>query len=80
MLVGCKCDGSIFRQERNINRGEYLHSKSARESTYPKQPFKDREGGSASPSKAQIAEHQSGKAECEIRKSLQPRLPHANVL
>ena len=57
MLVGCKCDGSIFRWERNINRGEYLHPKSARESTYPKQPFKDREGGSASPSKAHIAEH-----------------------
>lgn len=43
-LVGCVCERSIFRQGKNINRGEYLHHKSPRKSTYPKQPLKDREG------------------------------------
>lgn len=38
------CDRTIFRRERNINRGEYLCHKSAGENTYPKQPLKDREG------------------------------------
>lgn len=40
----CMCDRSIFRQESSINRSEYLHHKSPKQSTYSKQPLKGRKG------------------------------------
>lgn len=69
------CDGSIFRRERNINRGEFLHPKSARESTYPKQPLKAREGALLHDERLRLLNTQAAKGSVKSTRLSSPACP-----